>query len=348
MKKRASFVLTLFFVGIITIGFIILTVSEKGGVYEEGKTTAAFPQPENFRILSYQEQIEIVEQISNDDPREGWEYLKQVFVVKGQVVGGAHELAHIVGNTLYRKEGTSGIGVCDPTFAYGCYHGVTEEFLIAEGVSKVREAMEQCRKIFPVRESGNLLPYYSCIHGFGHGLLSWEGLDRGKALEDCDQLDRQERQYCYDGVFMEYSFSAPLSSFSKTEPWKICTDLDEKYHGNCARYQPTLFIEKFHVDIPTSARICLEAPTETLQGFCIDAVGFALAHTFQDNIDAIRHTCENISLATYHFRCITAAAGELIFQQYKGWEENALELCSTLPEPWKEQCLKRNQEIKGE
>ena len=330
---------------LVFIGVLVIPLIK---IYEKDGAKETLPQPENFRILSYQKQIEIIEQVSNDDPREGWEYLKQAFVVKGQVVGGAHELSHIVGNTLYQQKGISGIGVCDPTFAYGCYHGVTEEFLIAEGVSKVREAMEQCRKIFPVRESGNLLPYYSCIHGFGHGLLSWEGLDRGKALEDCDQLDRQERQYCYDGVFMEYSFSAPLSSFSKTEPWKICTDLDEKYHGNCARYQPTLFIEKFHVDIPTSARLCLEAPTETLQGFCIDAVGFALAHTFQNNIDAIRHTCENISLATYHYRCITAAAGELIFQQYKGWEENALELCSTLPEPWKEQCLKRNQEIKGE
>ena len=315
--------------------------------YEEDKIRATLPYPQHFRSLPYQKQTEIIEQVSNDNPSEGWEYLKQVFVVNGQVVGNAHELSHIVGNTLYQQKGIEGIEICDPTFAYGCYHGVTEQFLITEGVSSVREAMEQCRKIFPVTQSSNYLPYYSCVHGLGHGLLSWEGLDLGKALKDCDRLDVREQQYCYDGVFMEHSFSAPFASFDKAEPWKLCTDLDEKYHMNCARYQPARFAEKFHVDLPTSARMCLEAETETLRGFCIDAVGFALAYTFRDTVDTIKHTCGSIPLETYRYRCITAAAGELVFQRYQEWEESSFKLCDTLPEPWQGQCFMLNQGIKG-
>jgi len=328
------------------INNIAMFVSSLLGFREDNVATT-LPQSKYFRELPYQQQIKIIEQVSSDDSREGWEYLKRAFVIDGQVVGNAHELAHIVGNTLYQQKGISGIEICDPTFAYGCYHGVTEQFLKTEGVSSVRMAMEQCRKIFPTAQGSNYLPYYSCIHGLGHGLLSWEGLDVGKALNDCDQLDSSEQQYCYDGVFMEHSFSAPLTSYDKTNPWKFCTDLDEKYHSNCARYQPSVFLEKYHADLPTSASMCLEAKTDTLRGFCIDAVGFALAYTFRDNRSAIQYTCENIPIDTYHGRCISAAAGELVFQRYQGWEENAQKLCDTLEEPWRKQCLIRNKEIRG-
>jgi len=216
---------------------------------------------------------------------------------------------------------------------------VSEQFLAEEGLEKVREAMSKCRAVFPPKEPANALPYYSCIHGLGHGLLSWEGLTVPKALVDCDILDEAEQQYCYDGVFMEYSFSAPNTAFDETAPWKFCGELDSAYHSSCARYQPSIFTGRFHFDLLTSASLCAEAPTETLRGFCVDAVGFAFSYAARDNPLMIKSMCESIPNESYQYRCTIAAAGELVFQRFRDSEKNAPALCATLPEPQTTECM---------
>ena len=296
------------------------------------------PTPEKFRTLKGDVQAEILETMSKEDPKTGWEYLKEAFVVNGEVVSEAHTLAHIIGNNIYKKNSFVGIGICDPTFAYGCYHGVTEQFLLNEGPEKIRETMGMCRDIFPSKLQKNELPYYSCIHGIGHGLLTWNNLVLEKALYDCDRLDEQERSYCYDGVFMEFSSSAPQNSFDTQNLWSVCTDLNEKYAMGCARYLPSMLQGKFLMTQDDTITFCKSAPTKTLRDGCTDNFAFSLAYTGNDTINVIESTCKKIDTEEYQSRCITTAAGELVFQGYQDSKENANKLCDSLSNKWQVEC----------
>lgn len=158
-------------------------------------------------------------------------------MVNGQVIGNAQELSHIVGNALYSKFGLEGITKCDDAFAYGCYHGVSEKLLQEKGPDIVRDVQNSCLKIYPLAKSKN---YTGCIHGMGHGLLTYENMNIAKALKDCGQLDTEYKNYCYEGVFMENSLETK-QGFDLNKPWNFCSDLPEDYHSSCARYQSQFF-----------------------------------------------------------------------------------------------------------
>src|SRR3989344_7389040 len=191
--------------------------------YQPGRL--APPSPEQFRELSYTEQASQIKTAASADPVAAWTYLKQAFIVDGQVVGNAHEFSHMIGNGLYDRYGLDGVKYCDKFFAFGCFHGVSEKILQDQGVSVVVSVQNKCLELFPPKANQD---YTGCIHGMGHGLLSWEGLNLAKALRDCEQLDPNYRYYCYDGVFMENGMSAPRQAADIQDPWKFCEQLDER------------------------------------------------------------------------------------------------------------------------
>ena len=299
--------------------------------------------PEAFLISTPEQQEETIMRLSNSSPGRAWEYLKKTAVRNDGVVLNVHGLAHTIGNALYRKKGFEGMQICDPAFSFGCYHGVTEEFLQEKGVKKVPSAAKKCKEVFPARNQ--FMQYSSCVHGIGHGLLTLREFDLKKALQDCDMLEEGDRSYCYDGVFMEHSFSASKKDLVNTGPWSLCKNLDEKYHINCARYQPSIFSTVFAMSFTEIANTCIEAPTGTLREHCIIAVGFSVAHKTRGDADIILEMCKAIKDNVYKNQCIIAAAEELIFQGYQGWKENAFTLCFVLSGEWQEQCRKRTQNI---
>ena len=302
------------------------------------------PDPEKFWILTWEEQEKIITKTSNFSPKEAWKYLKKTAVRDGEVVINAHQFAHLIGNIAYQKNGIEGVAICDSTFAFGCYHGVTEEFLKQKGPRSIPGVARECRRIFS-KESKHSINYTGCIHGMGHGLLTWEGLDLKKTLQDCDMLEKEDRPYCYDGAFMEYSFSMPKQDMIADNPWLLCTSLNKQYHANCARYLPNLLRSVLHLNPSEVADTCLQASTRMLKDRCVDNIGFFVGQGSRGDIKKVIEHCDVVSDQEYKYRCITAAAGELIFQEYKGWRENALFLCEILPKEWEEKCLKRNQDI---
>lgn len=131
------------------VGTVDVVLTEDD-INNDGKDTSLspIPTPEEFRALNGNEQSEILNAISKDNPKAGWEYLKQSFILNGEIMEEGHSLSHIAGANIYEKRGFKGIEICDPTFSYGCYHGVTEQFLINKGPEKIRDAMDICRSIF--------------------------------------------------------------------------------------------------------------------------------------------------------------------------------------------------------
>jgi plastocyanin len=326
---------------------VIEVVEDVGG---ESKAVSNFnltnlPTPDEFRELSYSDQDVYVNLMSVDDPINAWKYVKQAFYVDNQVIRNAHEFSHTIGNALYNQLGLAGIINCDATFAYGCYHGVTEELLSEQGIDAIIATQERCVAIYPPNDS-NL--YTGCIHGMGHGLLTWEALNVQRALRGCDLLDDGYRNYCYDGVFMENSFLAIEDEYDIDKFWNFCLDLADRYHYNCGRYQVQRIFSEFSYNFGSIGAECAKAPNDTFKTTCSESIGYYAGQTATGNPESILSTCSQIIDREVRNLCVIGAARETIFQAYQDWQTNSTFLCESLSPEWRQKCLDSNTKVKLE
>ncbi|MBA3733147.1 hypothetical protein H0W91_02095 [Patescibacteria group bacterium] len=294
--------------------------------------------PSEFKSLDYSRQLETIKKLSALDPAKAWDYIKKSFIINGQVVGNAHEMAHIVGHNAYAKFGLDGVKICDDSFAFGCFHGVTEAMLLKEGVKSISRIEQGCLDRFPPKSSSD---YTGCIHGTGHGVYSLEGADISKALEDCDIITEPYRQYCYDGVFMENSSSPSSRVFDPKDPWKFCTDLDVRYHRNCARYQSQIFLGKMGHSNPLDevGGLCTKGPSILLRQTCYQSLGFYVTQGALGAKNKILQNCAQMPTLEGKEICSTGAAIESVFQKYEGYVETSHAICNTLTMLKKTECL---------
>ena len=289
----------------------------------------------NFKSLDYGQELKTIKALAENDPAKAWSYLKENFVVNDRVIGNAHEFAHIVGNKAYAKFGLDGIKICDQTFAYGCFHGVTEAMLLKEGLKNVKSIEDQCLEEFPPSKSQG---FTGCIHGTGHGIYTWEGSDVKKSLTDCDILTEGNRQYCYDGVFMENSEN---QKFEASDPWKFCSDLDKRYYLNCARYQSIVFFgtggSKNSLQIV--GQYCFKGPSDILKNTCYESLGFYVAQSSLGDSNEIWKDCQTMPDNNGLSLCTLGAAKETIFQKYGDWKTASNKLCQKLDDPYKKSCF---------
>lgn len=291
-----------------------------------------------FRNLDTTKQTEIIKSLAENNPGQAWRFLKESFMIDGQAVGNAHGFAHIIGNKSYEKSGLEGIKICDDTFAFGCFHGVTEAMLLKQGVKKVKLIQDGCLKLFPPELSQD---YTGCIHGTGHGLYGWEDGNLNKALGDCDALDEMYRQYCYDGVFMENSSAPANRVFKPEDPWKLCSILDERYHRNCARYQSQIFLGSSRAanSIKTAGKYCSMGPSAILKETCYESLGYYVAQGALGDSTKIGDSCSQILEKDGVEICIRGGAIETVFQRYSGFAVTSVALCRKLSEPRSSACL---------
>ncbi len=284
---------------------------------------------EDFLKLDYGKQMEMIKSMAESDPSAAWAYLKSNFIVHGGVVGNAHEFAHIVGNIAYKKSGIGGIKICDESFAFGCYHGVTEMMLLDKGPAEAKTIQDDCLKAFPPNLSAE---YASCIHGTGHGLYSWENSNLTKSLSDCDIMDDVYRQYCYDGVFMEHSFAPENRILDPKDPWKACSGLDEKYQRNCARYQSQIFLNNSNSEdsIKTAGKYCGLGNSAIVRETCFESLGYYIAENNLGNPNAIWNSCQNMPAGDGRDTCTIGGATETVFQKYGDFLSSSDMLCKKL------------------
>ena len=295
------------------------------GIYKHANAGKIETDIYKFRALDYGNQQKQIKELSKSNPAKAWGYLKKAFIVNGEVIGNAHELSHIIGNEMYKQNGFDGIKFCDPAFSFGCYHGVTEQMLLDKGKSGLKEAEQKCVGLFPDNQAFAA----SCIHGIGHGILTWEGIDINISLKDCDSLDENHRNYCYDGVFMENSFSS-----QKNQNWDFCAKFDERQQPSCALY---LAFGNFS----EHAKTCGEAPNKILEENCFRSLGYRAAQISQGELEKIKNLC-SFAGDGENF-CLINAAVETIFQGYQGWRNVSVSICEHLSGNWKSQCMDMTQ-----
>ena len=295
---------------------------------------AQLPNKENFKKLSYDVQSEMLSKIAQSNGASAWNFVKDVFKGEGGSSGSIHDLAHLSGLLIYEKNGFEGIKNCTSNFAFGCYHGFLDK-AFSKDLNHLLDAQNACSKLGP-DGSG---PVASCIHGIGHGVASYYSTsDLKKALTSCRKLTTG-REYCFDGIFMEFVRSAPISFYKRQDSLYPCNMLEKEfgytYSSSCGRNQPSLLMSRFNMGFDEVIAICLSSSSKPFKESCFDALGFSLASA--GNVNQIIAGCQKMGASEYINKCIKAAAGELVFQEIPGWSEKSKEVCNASLE--KQECL---------
>lgn len=271
-----------------------------------------------------------------------WQYVKDVFssTSNSSVNSKAHDAAHFIGSLIYEKEGLPGLSICDTTFAFGCYHGFTEG-AFTNNLDLLVPVANACEKVGPVLSG----PWSSCIHGIGHGIASYHNAtDLFPALTTCDTLNEGDT-FCHDGVFMEFSNSAPNSFYNRTNPLHPCDSVPEKYQLACGRNIIAAASKRFNLPPLEIAKKCLQAK-KTFTSSCIDTFGFLAATADKQDGARITSRCQELEGQPAITQCAGAAAGELVFQNYTDWQTQAPRVCEGLPAREQTSCFMRlNQTI---
>lgn len=115
-----------------------------------------------------------------------------------------HDFTHVVGINAWApgKDVGAIFDQCTELYQSGCYHGVVQAYLDANGTDSA-VVVGLCGLV-PSTHT-NLWLRFQCVHGLGHGLVQTRSMQLPKALGGCDLLgDSWDRESCYGGAFMEF------------------------------------------------------------------------------------------------------------------------------------------------
>lgn len=268
-----------------------------------------------------------------------WQYLIKNY--SNSTSKNAHDLAHFLGGLIYQKKGLDGVSICDGSFAFGCFHGFAEKAFVKD-LSQLSQLEKACVNLGSVNSG----PYASCIHGFGHGIATYfNTTDLQSALKECSQLG-SGYNFCYDGVFMEFATNASDPFYTKDpNPLFPCHTLEDKYHQSCARNLPIVMAKFKGMDLASIVQVCSESDNKTIKYFCIDAIGLQAGQRWEGDIENIQKICDLITNPEDIAQCYSAAAGELVFQNYPLWQEATQKLCNQLSNQFKPLCIQRYQKV---
>ena len=114
-----------------------------------------------------------------------------------------HLLAHEIGDVLYKKEGATGMRLCNEDFRNACSHSIVVGLFRDKGEEALPIIADACR-LAP----GGTGAYTMCFHGLGHGILAYAGYDLTRSTAICKKTGTpayRNREYveCVGGSIME-------------------------------------------------------------------------------------------------------------------------------------------------
>lgn len=322
---------------ILVIGMLVVFSTPQTIQVKPQSTSTDLPSPQVAPVStdSREEYTKIKQLAQQQGVAAAWTYVSTTYAKQNTGSSEAHDLAHYAGKLIFEKNGLEGMTICTPDLAFGCYHGLLD-VAFKKDLSKLNEAQEACEKLGD-RGSG---PVASCTHGIGHGVASYfKSTDLKAALKICDSLPENSPQYCYDGVFMEFSRDTLDSFYHPNDPLYPCNAIDKEYVYACGRNLPAVLIDRFQRSFEDVAKICEKSKNSNLASSCYTALGFQAARSSTESIDKVIKLCETLSDKNFQYQCKSAAAGDLIFQNIAGWKIDSPAICDTLSEPQASACL---------
>lgn len=227
-----------------------------------------------------------------------------------------HNVAHLFGETLYAKEGVSGIRDCDPSFVFGCYHGFFAVAVAHEGLVVLPLLDEACEEV--VEGESN-----ACRHGIGHGILEYLGHERlMDALTACDATTQPNPLAgCTSGVFMEYN--VPLTSLESgayftvprppgEDPYEPCMSVEERFKGSCILELPQWWAQVYARDYTHMGSLCASLSADESQ-ICYLGLGKVVAPSVEFDPYASRAVCELMPDERGSYYCRASAAWSIAY-----------------------------------
>ncbi len=203
-----------------------------------------------------------------------------------------HTVGHIFGEMLFKKEGVSGIEVCDEAFFWGCHHGFVSMALVTNGKESIKNIFDACRELPETS-------YQQCIHGIGHGLIGLYGeIGLNKSLETCAKLDGNES--CYTGIFMEYNFptvakDGVFENVVRTidvDSYKPCDELIPKYQESCYYELPRLWERTYESNFVKIGDLCQKILGSSNRKACFRGVGEIASLITDHDLIKTKSLCE--------------------------------------------------------
>ncbi len=292
-----------------------------------------------IKSLKYDKKIEKEDRGIWTDDNKLFSYLKkygikdtfiQLDYLSKQGFGNCHQRAHKAARISFDIYGSAGLKEC-PLFCHsGCYHGITEAYFKKNGANNIKEEINNfCSSL-----KNDLFSYYSCIHGIGHGLLSWTNYEVPEALEMCS-LIKEDRADCFSGVFME-NINTELAGEEKDEhitkyksddPQFPCTIVKEEYKRSCYLNQTSRMVQIFGADFKKISNECSKVP-EKYREICFESLGRDISSFYRSAPDKSIKEC-NYSPKKYRTFCLEGAV-----KNYRIWDisggDNSIKFCTLL------------------
>ncbi len=271
-----------------------------------------------------------------------------------------HVVAHALGRfVVARRDGDPAVYAdCREVFQAGCNHGVMEGYfaspraLQADAVTP--GALDSlCARI--TRPAAARLVTLECAHGMGHGLLArYEG-NVSQALGACDHLmQREARDECHDGVFMENAVRATTTADMRVGDAAVkagaasreqkplvrrgdvaypCSEVAEEYRASCWKYQAVIIVEETRGDQPRTLDACARAPA-AYQDECYFGVGKQSSGWWEDQ-RRVAELCERVP-AAQRPSCIAGAVESYLDEMWT--VDRAMSFCGSVPADSKAIC----------
>lgn len=232
---------------------------------------------ELFATGTWQEQEIFLRQLVQDkNTAYALEVLSLVAIPKD---GQAHLLAHSIGEATYEKYGLESLHHCQNDMLNGCVHGLMISAVADIGTKGIKDMVESCKV-------NTDFEYFMCSHAAGHGFMALHVYDLDLALAECDalpDLDLQERDHCYNGVFMEnvlgeHDGLTPFDreTLSKSDLLLPCSQVEDKYQSACYLNQVTWWQQVFEGDLAQMGKQCSTVPQE-FELHCANSLGRVIA-----------------------------------------------------------------------
>ena len=148
-----------------------------------------------------------------------------------------HQITHAVGHAAlarYHGNAAEALSQGAMTCNSGYYHGVIERAFAGVPREQVTRIARRLCTGHAVTKEEFLL--YQCVHGLGHGLMIYSGLDLPWSLKTCDRLQTNfDRVSCTGGVFMQNLMPGMGTTryLRKKDPLYPCNAVAERHKVYC-------------------------------------------------------------------------------------------------------------------
>jgi hypothetical protein len=172
-----------------------------------------------------------------EGPKKALRILGQDDLSVPAVHADCHQITHAVGHAAlarYHGNAAEALSQGAMTCNSGYYHGVIERAFAGVPREQVTRIARRLCTGHAVTKEEFLL--YQCVHGLGHGLMIYSGLDLPWSLKTCDRLQTDfDRVSCTGGVFMQNLMPGMGTTryLRKKDPLYPCNAVAERHKVYC-------------------------------------------------------------------------------------------------------------------